>query len=78
MREKLALNIYQIRKDLYSLSTAFPESADVMRGRVRKAEIAINAWFNCHHTTLVNDRLFDLQAQIADYSRSVKEAIVLR
>ncbi len=78
MRERLALDIYQVQKDLYSLNSTYPESADAVSNHVDRAESAMEACFDCHHTETVTERLADLQEQIDDYGQAVKEALTLR
>jgi two-component system sensor histidine kinase AtoS len=72
-REQLLLNIHQVQEDLYSQTTAHPESSDAMKNHASSIETAIKACFSCHHTQNVTERLSDLQHQIYQ----LKEALLL-
>ncbi len=78
LREQLVLNIYQVQKDLYSLTTKFPESRDATMDHLSRVETAISECFRCHHTESVTERLTDLRDQIHQYSGDIKNVLAIR
>jgi two-component system sensor histidine kinase AtoS len=74
-REHLLLNVYQVQEDLYSQNTRHPESIEVMMSRVNRMGMEIAACFHCHHTDDVNERLYDLQQQIAQFDEQLTKTL---
>lgn len=78
MRERLAFDILQVQKDLYSLDTTFPESSEAVANHLEHARISINGCFGCHHAESVNERLADMQGQIDDYAQTLLKTFARR
>jgi two-component system sensor histidine kinase AtoS len=71
MRERLLLNIRGVQADVYSQGTAHQESIDAIMNHVQVMKTTMQSCFECHHTEIVTERLFDLREQVDQYGDAV-------
>jgi len=78
MRGRLLLDIRTVESDLYSQSSRHPASMDAIVSDVGMMERTMKTCFECHHDESVTARLYDLDAQISDFSRAFSRILTMR
>lgn len=77
LRERLLLDIFNVKSDLYSQNSRHPASMDSIIGHVNNMERTMKTCFECHHEEDVNSRLYDLDDQIGDFSNAFSRILTM-
>jgi len=78
MRERLLLDIYTVKSDLYSQSTRHPASMDAIVSNVSMMVRTMKTCFECHHDEHVTVALYDLDAQLSHFSHAFSRILTMR
>jgi two-component system, NtrC family, sensor histidine kinase AtoS len=78
MRERLLLDIYTVKSDLYSQSTRHPASMDAIVSDVSAMVRTMKTCFECHHDDHVTVALYDLDDQLSHFSHAFSRILTMR